>query len=226
MPRLLAIGDVHGHRIALERLIRFARISPDDTVITLGDYADHGPDSRGVIELLLLLRGDLNFIPLLGNHEIMMLQARESKAAFKFWLECGGDTTLKSYGLTSLENIPESHWEFLRSCRRFHEEGEFFFVHANVDPSLPLEHQPDSMLFWEHLVYAPWHISGKVMVCGHAPQRTGLPLNLGRAICIDSDVHRTGWLTCLEPAALRFWQANDRGGTRAGFLEEPPEDTR
>ncbi|MBX7210659.1 MAG: serine/threonine protein phosphatase [Verrucomicrobiaceae bacterium] len=223
MPRLLAIGDVHGHSKALEHLIRFARIGPEDTLIMLGDYINRGPDSRGVIERLLKFTEENNLIPLLGNHEITMLQARQSKSDVEFFLDCGGRETLASYGTTSLDDIPEAHWNFFSSCSRFHEEQKVFFVHANVDPSLPLEHQPDHELFWRHLEFAPWHVSGKVMICGHTPQPGGLPVHFGTAICIDSDVNRTGWLTCLEPKTGRYWQAHDSGQTRMGLLE-PPDD--
>lgn len=223
MPRLLAIGDIHGHRSALENLIKFVGLRSDDTMITLGDYINRGPDSRGVIECLMKLSEETKHIPLLGNHEIMMLQARGSKEAFQFWVECGGDATLKSYNTSSLNDIPETHWAFLNSCRRYHDDQKFFFVHANVDPSLPLEHQPDHELFWQHLEYAPWHVSGKVMVCGHTPQPRGLPVHFRTAICIDSDVDRTGWLTCLEPITGRYWQANNSGKSRAGLLEAPDD---
>jgi len=226
MPRLFAIGDIHGHRAALEGLLKSVPIAATDTVVTLGDCLNRGPDSRGVIDLLIGLRESTRLIALLGNHEAMTLQACSSKKAFDAWLECGGDATMLSYDIRSLEDFPGDHWDFINSCHRFYETREFIFAHANLDPSLRMEDQSDGDLFWKHLEHAPWHLSGKVLICGHTPRRTGFPLNLGRAICIDSDVHRTGWLTCIEPQSRRFWQANDHGGTRGGFLEEPPADTR
>lgn len=218
MPRLLAIGDIHGHHAALETLIKLVRMGPDDTVVTLGDYVNRGPDSRGVIECLMRLGQQTQLIPLLGNHEVMMMEARQSPENLENWLLCGGDATLKSYGTGSLAAVPEAHWAFLHSCQRCHEADEQFFVHANVDPSLRLQHQSDYDLFWRHLEGAPWHISGKTMICGHTPQSTGLPLHLGRAICIDTDVHRGGWLTCFEPSTGRYWQTNDVGKTNVDVL--------
>ena len=49
MPRTLAIGDIHGFLNALEALVEFVSPSSDDTLITVGDYVDRGPDSVGVI---------------------------------------------------------------------------------------------------------------------------------------------------------------------------------
>jgi serine/threonine protein phosphatase 1 len=221
MPRTLAIGDIHGHCAALEALIDFVGPANDDTLITLGDYVNRGSDSRGVIETLLELQNKVHLISLMGNHESMTLQAAENWGAFEAWRDCGGNATLRSYGIQSMENFPEAHLAFMRSCRRYHETGRHIFVHANLDPSLPMEDQFDSDLLWQHLVRAPSHMSGKVMICGHTPQPSGFPTNYGSAVCIDTDVNRAGWLTCLEPATGRFWQARDDGGTRNGFLAPP-----
>jgi serine/threonine protein phosphatase 1 len=55
MGRVLAIGDIHGCSTALETLLESVKIQPDDTLVTLGDYGDRGPNSRGVIDRLLAL---------------------------------------------------------------------------------------------------------------------------------------------------------------------------
>jgi serine/threonine protein phosphatase 1 len=56
------------------------------------------------------------------------------------------------------------------------------------------------------------------MICGHAEQRSGLPLVLERAICIDTWIYGDGWLTCLDVSTGEFWQANELGQTRSGCL--------
>ena len=72
------------------------------------------------------------------------------------------------------------------------------------------------MLYWETLEAARWrpHESGKTMICGHSVQRSGRPLVLDHAICIDTWVYGDGWLTCLDVEAEVYWQANQRGETR------------
>ncbi len=60
----------------------------------LGDYVDRGPDSKGVIDYLLELESRCQLVSLRGNHEIMMLRAREDRSALPEWLGCGGDATL------------------------------------------------------------------------------------------------------------------------------------
>ena len=74
------------------------------------------------------------------------------------------------------------------------------------------------MLYWESFDDPRPHQSGKVMVCGHTPQRDGVPRNKGHAVCIDTGVHAGGWLTCLDVKSGTYWQANEQGRTRTGML--------
>ena len=54
MPaRMIAIGDIHGCSQALETLLGAIAPTSDDLFVPLGDYVDRGPDSKGVIEMLL-----------------------------------------------------------------------------------------------------------------------------------------------------------------------------
>ncbi len=217
--RQFAIGDIHGCLTALQVLERELGFSDGDTIITLGDYVDRGPDSRGVIEFLLRLRKRCRLVALRGNHEIMMLRARDDHSSLLNWIACGGDATLDSYGAAGFEDVPGAHWDFLASTVRYYETEHDFFVHANVDPDLPLEDQPDTDLFWEHLDGAgSRHISGRRMICGHTAQASGRPLDLGHVVCIDTYACGDGWLTCLETDTGIYWQANQQGDLRRGRL--------
>ena len=117
--RILAIGDIHGCFKALTTLAAFVPFAPDDTIVTLGDYVNRGPNSFAVLDWLIGYKRTGKLVCLSGNHEIMMLAARESDEAFNRWLECGGDTTLASYSHLGdpgrLEDIPDSHWRFLEN---------------------------------------------------------------------------------------------------------------
>ena len=180
--RTLAIGDIHGCLRALEQLALYVGFQDDDIIITLGDYVDRGPDSKGVIDFILSLRERHEVVTLKGNHEIMMLESLESDSCLSSWLGFGGKETLASYG-ANLEDIPEAHWEFMKKARPYHELEKHFFVHANVDPTAPIYAQPDELLYWERFGKPRPHVSGKTMVCGHTVQRSGEPLNVGHAVC-------------------------------------------
>jgi serine/threonine protein phosphatase 1 len=223
--RYLAVGDIHGCFKALTTLAAFVPFTPEDVVITLGDYVNRGPDSCAVLDWLIAYQRRGQLVPLRGNHELMMLRARESDRAFREWLKCGGDATLASYSPFGdpgrLVDVPDAHWEFLEEqTRAWFEIDTHFFVHANAHPDCPLQEQPDFMLYWESFDNPPPHKSGKVMVCGHTPQKSGAPRNIGHAVCIDTWAYGQGWLTCLDVGSGEYWQANQRGETCAGFLEE------
>ena len=58
MGNLYAIGDIHGTANALEELLTLVNPGPADTVVTLGDYVDRGPDTPAVFETCLLYTSD------------------------------------------------------------------------------------------------------------------------------------------------------------------------
>jgi serine/threonine protein phosphatase 1 len=215
MPRLIAIGDIHGCSSALESLLDAVAPETEDVIVTLGDYIDRGPDSRGVLERLLRLDEECELRPLLGNHEVMFLSGLRRPQELHFWLACGGEATLASYG-GDLEDIPGEHLDFLRRCLRYFETEEFFFVHANYDPRLPLDRQPEELLFWKHLLYGvpAEHASGKTAIVGHTPQPTGQVLDLRHLLCLDTYCFGGGYLTAMELNSGEIWQADKSGRLR------------
>lgn len=66
------------------------------------------------------------------------------------------------------------------------------------------------------------HISGKMVICGHTAQRSGLPRDFGWTICIDTNAKDDGWLTCLDIVSRRVWQAKGEGQTREFMLGQTP----
>jgi len=88
--RTIAIGDIHGCPDALAAVLDAVAPVREDTVVTLGDYIDRGPDSRGVLVQLLALAGRCRLVPLLGNHEEALLDALRDKGAPRRWLLLAG----------------------------------------------------------------------------------------------------------------------------------------
>ncbi len=221
MPNcLFAIGDIHGCNLALKALIEAIDPQPGDTIVTLGDYVDYGPDSRSVIYQLIRLTRRCRLVPLLGNHEEMLLQALESDPALRSWLDVGGEQTLLSYPYDGVNIIDPAHVAFIRGCLDYFETEGFIFAHANSDPDLPMDRQPSLKLRWEFLDperQRP-HASGKVVIVGHTPQTSGEVLDIGHLVCIDTDCSRGGWLTAVEPSTGAVMQATERGETRRSNL--------
>jgi len=226
MGRHLAIGDIHGCFNSLCKLIEFVDVRSDDTLITLGDYVNRGPNTNAVIDWLIHRHATGHLIALRGNHEIMMLNALDDEKSHIIWLDVGGRSTLSSYSPFEgdggeISDIPDHHWYFLENeLLPSYETPRHFFVHANAYPNMPISDQPDSMLYWEPFRFPAPHVSGKTMVCGHSSQKSGLPLDHGHAVCIDTWACGRGWLTCLDVESGMLWQANEAGETRGMRLED------
>ena len=222
MSRTIAIGDIHGCATALDRLLVQIQPTQEDTVIGIGDYVDRGMNSAGTLDILISLVGKTKFVPLIGNHELMMYHGLYGeKSDLEYWYQHGGNATVASYGGRA-ENIPQHHLSFLSHCVRFYETDTHFFVHANYEPNLMLAEQPDEVIFWRHLnagVPQP-HASGKTAVVGHTPQHEGDVLNLGHILAIDTYCYGDQWLSAVDVESGTIWQANNRGDLRMSNVED------
>jgi len=214
--RTIAIGDIHGCSTALRSLLQAVGPGPDDLVVTLGDYVNRGPDSRGVLDQLIDLGRRTRLVPILGNHDELLLQDRGLTSLPTPRAGGGVLTRAASSVESSPISLTESHLEFLESCRDWHETDDHIFVHASYDRVLPMSEQPASLLRWHSLrrgVPGP-HVSGKRVVAGHTSQKNGKILNLGHLVCIDTYCYGGGWLTALDVHSGVVWQVDSRGVER------------
>ena len=216
--RTLAIGDIHGCHTALTSLLQAVQPRADDQLVFLGDYIDRGPASRQVLDSLLELKKVCSTVFLRGNHEVMILEARESFLKNDMWQSYGGLETVYSYGADYRQDwaaaIPEAHWGFLENTERYFQTDAHIFVHACLDAELDMADQPDWLLFWESFEKLNPHKSGKRIICGHTPQKTRLVKDVGFAFCIDTGPATGGWLTCLDVNSGAYWQANEKAEVR------------
>ena len=178
-----------------------------------------------VLDWLIHAEQEYNLRPIRGNHDIMMLSARNRGIELQSWLDAGGDKTLQSFAnfdeSVTLGEVNKKYFDFLEtSLLPFYECETHFFVHANAYPDIPLEDQPDFMLYWEQFGDPAIHECGKIMICGHTSQKSGVPFSNGNAVCIDTWGYGGGWLSCLDVDSGRIWQANERGETRKFWLDE------
>lgn len=229
MPRLLAIGDIHGQADALDTLLELIEPTPEDRLILLGDYVTGGPDSARVLDRVadLLARG--NTVALRGNHDEAFASVLESQDTYDNqtdgWPGLYRPETHASYRNIGIQptrkSISARHAHLLEKLKDWHEEPEAIFVHACVDPLLPMKHQHRDTLIWRKIDgRCPVHCSRKPVICGHTRQRDGIPRDFGGAICIDTNAKGGEWLTCMDVIAQRYWQASPEGKTR----EIQPED--
>jgi serine/threonine protein phosphatase 1 len=72
---IYVVGDVHGCRDTLERLLETLQPTPDDLVVFVGDLIRKGPDSKGVLDLV---KSQSNFYSVRGNNEQKFIDGRTS----------------------------------------------------------------------------------------------------------------------------------------------------
>lgn len=227
---IYAIGDVHGERVLLERLLDLLRRDADGrpeapVAVFLGDYVDRGPDSRGVLELLCAdpLPG-MAVRRLLGNHEQAMLDFLEAPQSGAGWLDFGGIACLDSYGVRLQpgsrdparliawrdelqSSMPAAHLALLMSLERWVVYGDYVFVHAGIRPGTPLAEQALADLLWIREPFLDWpDPHEKVVVHGHSIRP--VPQRLPNRIGIDTGAYATGVLTAvaLTGEQVRFLQ--------------------
>lgn len=212
-------------------MINAIQPTKSDTIITLGDHVGRGPDTKGVIDRLIDLADKCQLISVLGNHDEMMLQAKDGVAELQFWLQHRGLSALQSYGSSEgLDLVPSEHFQFLEKCVPYVETESHFFTHANYVPSKPLSQTRSYYLRWLSLrdSIPTAHVSGKTAIVGHTPHRE--IFDIGHLICLDTGACCGGWLTALEIASRQCWQFDAEGKSRvpeaqSQFLDDPDPDS-
>jgi serine/threonine protein phosphatase 1 len=224
--RLYAVGDIHGRRDLLDRLL--AAIDEDDAargparteLIFLGDLVDRGPDSAGVVARLMALAETRPVRFLMGNHEEVFLRAVEGdQRALRFLVRIGGRETLLSYGISEEEyrtvdydglldllraRVPPAHIAFLSAFEPWIEVGDYLFVHAGLKPGIALAEQKRSDLCWIREEFLNHRDSfGRMVVHGHSitEEIDERPNRIG----IDTGAFASGRLTAIGLEGEQRW---------------------
>jgi serine/threonine protein phosphatase 1 len=235
--RLYVIGDIHGRSDLLDKMLELIHRDlkkhgwRDSLTITLGDYVDRGPDSRGVLDRLVRNPFPGHYIALRGNHELLFESFLDNGARSEIWRQLGGLETLHSYGVPISEvmvgrgtkeaaralklAMPKVHRAFLSSLRNSICIDNYFFCHAGVRPSVSLAQQNENDLLWIRDEFLNSEKDfGKMIIHGHSPNEW--PEVRRNRINIDTGAFATGRLTCL---------VIDDGRGRFLFSDEPvPRD--
>ncbi|MBN2233251.1 MAG: serine/threonine protein phosphatase [Deltaproteobacteria bacterium] len=207
--RTIVIGDIHGCRRTFDRLLfdRLA-VTPTDTVILLGDLIDRGPDSKGVLDMVMALqeRG-YTMASVRGNHEQMLLDFYA--AGDPSWLSNGAGTTLASFAISDAPcNLPPHYLAWIGSLPHYLICGDYLIVHAGIDtdiadPFADLE----AMLWTRRRDIDPAKIGNRTVIAGHTPRplddirrslASGSPLILLDGGCVYRDTRpELGFLCAL-----------------------------
>ncbi len=186
--RLVVISDVHGHKEALQSLLKKTGIKDEDYLIILGDFLNRGIDSVEMLAYIKTLQNRDKTIILKGNHESFMqrhiAENNYSQAFYEFlkadYYETLIGTLIKKKGRTAnqLEGYEEmlrlvadasaDVTSFLSSLPIILNFDEFRFVHGGYDPSFSIDGDETQYLKYDHYntMAKP---NDKVTIVGHWP---------------------------------------------------------
>ena len=146
------IGDIHGEIRLLNRLLENILKFKPERIVFVGDYIDRGPHAKEVIDRILGMEVPVSC--LLGNHEMLMLNAIEDLGygmnPIELWYYNGGEATLQSSGSSSFfsfqTDLDPHYLDFFRSLKMSKVIGmdpklKILATHAGISPSIPIQDQ-------------------------------------------------------------------------------------
>lgn len=172
-----AISDIHGNATPFLRLLDYVDPDPEELVIC-GDLGDRGLQSFEVYEECnQLLQEGATIVE--GNHDTWLRECLTGKMTQQQFSHenIGGLTTLKSIDL-AIKRIGEEKAGnivsgVLNNMVNYHEDDNFIFVHAGLDPRVPyMDLQKREVLLmgckeWSNPRNA--HTFDQTIVFGHTP---------------------------------------------------------
>lgn len=174
-----AIGDIHGGSKTFRALLEKINLRREDRLYLLGDYVDRGPNSKGVLDIIMKLQeAGFDLCPLRGNHEAMLIDAAcnvqndNTRNYTKSWMA----ETLKSFGITSPTDFPSRYLQFLQNLPCLLEDGQFVFVHASLDMSKddPITQTAHECMLWGNGGFiSDNELAGRIIVSGHRIRNVG-----------------------------------------------------
>ena len=170
--KLHAIGDIHGCFDSLTELIEHKiQLQKNDKLILLGDYIDRGDKSKEVVDFIIKLQEEgYDLVPLLGNHEAMLLDAHKNKEHISKWIQNGGSETLKSFKISSLKDIEPKYLKFFKELKYYYLFDEFLFVHAGFNDNIVNPFDDKYSMLWNcKESYSNPLLINKTIVHGHCP---------------------------------------------------------
>jgi serine/threonine protein phosphatase 1 len=190
--RTIILGDVHGCSQELKKLLKTAKITDQDAIISVGDLISKGPDSGAVMDWAMTTP---NLRCVLGNHEESLL---------KKWISGvqpdEGSSTAETF--RQLGCSVDSCMEFIASWPFYIQGDGFLVVHAGLDPRIDsIDRQSPRDLTTIRIpqgMSVPWYeayAGNQLVVFGHWSKPE--PVIRSNAIGLDTGCVYGGHLTAL-----------------------------
>lgn len=238
--RIIAVSDIHGNGHLLTRLLERLDFCSNDALILLGDYIERGKDSLSTVRSIMALCAQGNVFALMGNCDTLWDDIKSGLYcvdinAYIDWRHntiladmCGElDIDRRKIGSNEVERILLDRYgevfDWLRSLPHIIDTPEAVFVHAGIDPDIPLTAQDAERCLKRTAFLEEEHVFSKKVICGHIPtsnyfmMRNNVlsyaPVTSGQVTCIDGGnaVKHDGQLNALvlEDGATRYIAEDD-----------------
>lgn len=230
MSRTLVIGDIHGALKALIQILDRAAVTPNDTLIFLGDYVDGWGQSPQVLDFLIDLKTTYKCIFMRGNHDDLLLSWLSTETYTEEWFTHGGQLTTETY--KNIDNkTKQLHILFLESLEDYYlDERNRLFVHAGFTNLNGVKREHFSkMFYWErtlwetalaldksinhnHPQYPKRFTLYKEIFIGHTPvTRIGktVPVNMANIWNVDTGAAFKGAVTIMDIDTKEYWQSDN-----------------
>lgn len=187
------ISDIHGNYAGYMEMLRKINFSDSDTLYVIGDVVDRGDEGIKVLQDMMLR---YNVIPILGNHEYMLMlsskfltkeiteesikEVEDSPEIFQGlveWINVGGNPTIKEMSKLTPEER-EDIFDYLGEFTLYEtvtvNDKDFILVHAglsNFEPQRELDdYRLDELIFYPS-DYENVYFEDKYLITGHLPTR-------------------------------------------------------
>lgn len=210
-----AITDIHGCLHTLRAMIE--KVLPkyhDNKYYFLGDYINKGPNSKGVLDYLMVFAQKNHCRFLRGNHDQMLLDYLSGMqlTAPQFTLL---EKTSESFEKVSFRALPSVYFEFINRTEWYIELPNFLLVHAGFNFDLPnIFLDKKSMLNTKSMNYDAIKALHKKIVRGHIPNNiaylkeelfTNSPIISLDTGCVYKQNEELGVLTAMDLNTLQLY---------------------
>ncbi|HLU50641.1 MAG TPA: metallophosphoesterase family protein [Flavobacteriaceae bacterium] len=228
--RTLVIGDIHGGLKALQQVLQRAEVTPEDTLIFLGDYVDGWSDSYQTVCFLIQLNQTHRCIFLRGNHDDLCYGWLKNNLVSEEWLVHGGKSTIRSFEKAGIDG-KKAILLFFENLKNYYiDSHNRLFVHAGFQSHHGPEKEHLTLSFywdrtlWEtavaldksldknHPHYPKRLLLFNEIFIGHTPvTRIGetTPTPMANVWNIDTGAAFKGPLTLMDVTTKTFWQSDE-----------------
>jgi len=181
--------------------------------------AGHGDAAKRKHDLIVRL---VDLVPHSAHHTRQAGRGTKHDriAGMSAFMMLGGASTLASYAGAGAAAVPSSHRTFLGGLPLAWHDESIICIHGMIGPHESPDDPPHVQSLWGSVIGSEPHASGRTVICGHVSQRSGVPLDLGHTLCIDTGIKRGGWLTVLDATSWTYIQSDAEGHVRAGQLRK------